>query len=114
MQTQEKRDTLGSTTHLSVEPQRDADVEAWDKTDRPLRFPPRRLLDGSSTPEAGSDPARTRWLEENDIDTQFLDAGIGCCWFAQKGDLEPVSGETEDEAIVQVARENGLTLWRNA
>jgi hypothetical protein len=60
-----------------------------------------------------SKPVRARWLEEHDIHTRFLDAGIGCCWFAQQGDSEPVSGETENEAIARLARENGLP-WREA
>jgi hypothetical protein len=62
----------------------------------------------------GSNPARTRWLEANDVYTQFVDAGIGCCWFAQQGDQEPVSGETEYEAIARLARCNGFELWREA
>jgi len=47
-------------------------------------------------------------MKEYDVQTQFLDAGIGCCWFAQQGDDEPVCGETEDAAIERLARENGL------
>lgn len=102
-----------SATLISDEPRRHSDVEAWDKTDRPFRFPAsqharRRVKPGSS------DPDRTQWLEKNDIHTQFLDAGIGCCWFAQQGDEEPVSGETEEEAIVRLARANGIELWRQA
>lgn len=58
-----------------------------------------------------TDSARARWMEQNDIHTEFLDAGIGCFWFAQQGENEPVSGETEDEALERLARENGLKLW---
>ena len=54
--------------------------------------------------------ARTRWLEANDVHTEFLDAGIGCRWFAQKGDGETVTGDTEDEAIALLARVIGLEL----
>jgi hypothetical protein len=68
----------------------------------------------SRTPASISNPARTRWLEENEVQTQLVDAGIGCSWFAQQGDREPVSGETEDEAIARLARENGFKLWDGA
>jgi hypothetical protein len=49
---------------------------------------------------------------ENDVQTEFLDAGIGCCWFAYRDDAES-SGETEKDAIVRLAQENGLKLWRD-
>jgi hypothetical protein len=82
-----------------------------DKMDRPFRFP-RAATDGaSSLDEPKDDTARARWLEANDVHTRFLDAGIGCCWFAEKGDEEPVTGATEDEAIARLARQNGLALW---
>ena len=61
-----------------------------------------------------SDWARMRWLADNDVHTEFLDAGIGCCWFAHQGDQEPVSGDTEEAAIARLARANGLKLWRDA
>ena len=51
---------------------------------------------------------------ENDVHTEFVDAGIACCWFAYQGDQEPVSGETEDAAIARLAQENGFELWREA
>jgi hypothetical protein len=110
---QENPDTPGSVTHVSDEPPRDFDVEASEKTDRQLHFPA-RVMEGSIKQARSSNPARTRWLKENDVHTQFLDAGVGCCWFAQQGDQEPVSGETEDEAVARLARENGLELWRDA
>jgi hypothetical protein len=90
-------------------------LEEWDKTDRPFHFPSREstvdeVMEGA-TPHALNSKARSRWLEAHDVRTQFLDAGIGCCWFAQLGDQEPVSGATEEEAITRLAQENGLELW---
>jgi hypothetical protein len=115
--TQEQADMPSNVAHGSNEAS-SSEAEAWDKTDRQLQFSgrhrsaPRRA---SASLQAPSDnPARDRWLEENDVHTQFLDAGIGCCWFAQQGDQEPVSGETEDEAIKRLAREKGLVLWHEA
>ena len=64
--------------------------------------------------EPDSNAARTRWLEANDVHTRFIDAGIGCCWFAQKGEEEPVTGATEDEAIGRLARAKGLELMGEA
>ena len=46
--------------------------------------------------------ARSRWLATHDVHTEFFDGGIGCCWFAQKGDGESVTGETEFEAIARL------------
>lgn len=117
--TQVQSDTSESITHISAKPPRDLDVETWDKTDRQLRFPtwhhPIRLgIERLSTQDGSNDSARARWLEENDVHTQFFDAGIGCCWFAQMGDQEPVSGETEEEAIARLARQNGFELWSSA
>jgi hypothetical protein len=51
---------------------------------------------------------------ENDVRTEFVDAGIGCCWFAYQDDQEPVSGETEDAALARLAHEKGLELWHEA
>lgn len=54
-------------------------------------------------------PTRADWLAIHDVHTEFVDAGIGCCWFARRGDGETVSGETETEAIARlVARNTGL------
>ena len=108
-----------SVTPISDDPRSDLNNEVWDKTDRQLRFPgwhhsSRRVMEGSSTQALSSNPARARWLKENDVHTQFFDAGIGCGWFAQQGDQEPVSGETEDEAIARLARENRIELWGKA
>jgi hypothetical protein len=105
-----------ATHAASEEARRVADREAWDRTDRPFRFLMQDqaspgVMQASSAPAQGDNPARTRWLEENDVHTKFLDAGIGCCWFAHKGDEEPVTGETEYEAIARLARKNGLALW---
>ena len=93
---------------------RDADLEAWDWTDRPLRFPARagKTKTSTHTSPPDADGRRFRWLVENDVRTEFVDAGIGCCWFAYQGDREPVCGETEDAAIARMAQENGLDLWR--
>jgi hypothetical protein len=77
---------------------RELHVDSWDKTDRQLHF--RAAEDSRAT--------RARWLQEHDVHTEYLDAGIGCCWFAYQGDDEPVCGETEDAAIARLARENGL------
>jgi hypothetical protein len=66
-----------------------------------------------TTPPPITEQVRFRWLVENDVHTEFLDAGIGCCWFAHQGEQEPVSGDTEDAAIARLARENGLALWQH-
>ena len=71
------------------------------------------LKEGTRPRAAGSGPALSRWLENHDIHTEFLDAGIGCCWFAQQGDREPVSGNTEDDALARLAGQNGFQ-WREA
>lgn len=93
---------------------RDADFDSWDKTDRLFRFPARGDTMNSTRRVPVNDWTRLRWLAENDVHTEFLDAGIGCCWFAHQGDQEPVSGDTEDAAITRLARANGLKLWRDA
>jgi hypothetical protein len=79
-------------------------------TDRPLGFP-HGFRGGPSTQESGGNPARAQWLKEHDVHTEFMDAGIGCCWFAEKDDQGAVIGETEDDAIAQLARVNGWALW---
>ncbi len=91
----------------------ESQLELDDRTDRQFHFPSwyhtlHGLKKAPSTPVVRDDSARSQWLKEHDIRTQFMDAGIGCCWFAQQGDQEPVSGETEDEAIARLAQENGL------
>jgi hypothetical protein len=68
----------------------------------------------SSPHELSSNPVRARWLEANHVRTEFLDAGIGACWFAEQDDAEAVCGETEDDAIAQLARNKGLVLWGDA
>lgn len=84
--------------------------------DRPLRFPARERVLPYQEDAGTEDPnaVRNRWLEDHDVHTEFLDGGIGCCWFARQGDQEPVIGETEHEAIERLARENGLELWDRA
>jgi hypothetical protein len=112
--TKDELGTRRSVNLVSDEPQRALDPEAWEKTDRQFRFPGWRQGTSrtmhATTDTRTNNPARTRSLEAHDIHTQFLDAGIGCTWFAYKGDDEPVSGETEDEAIARLAREYGLEL----
>lgn len=102
------------TTRLhSDHPSHPSTVEGSEMTDRPFRFP--HGFGGSpSAQEPTLNPARTRWLEEHDVHTEFLDAGIGCCWFAEKGDQGTVIGATEDEAIARLARNNGWDLWSEA
>jgi len=114
MRTSVEHKALRNTLLTSGKPLSDSDAEARDKTDRPFRYPARDQATEASTtmPPLSSDSARLRWLVENDVHTQFLDAGIGCCWFAYQGDKEPVTGETEDAAIERLAQENGLELWR--
>lgn len=96
----------GQPTHPSL-------TEESDMTDRPLRFP-HGFGGTSDAQEPTINPARARWLEEHDVHTEFLDAGIGCCWFAEKGDQGAVIGATEDEAIARLARNNGWELWVEA
>ena len=67
-----------------------------------------------STHEPNSNAARALWLEANRVHTEFLDAGIGFFWFAEHDDTEAVCGETEDDAIAQLARNKGLVLWSGA
>jgi hypothetical protein len=57
-----------------------------------------------------SEQARAHWLATHDVHTLFLDAGFGCCWFAQKGDEEPVTGDTEEEAIARLVRGDARAL----
>ena len=64
-----------------------------------------------SSHERNRNPARTQWLEANHVHTEFVDAGIGSCWFAEQDDNEAVCGETEDDAIAELARKKGLVLW---
>ena len=69
--------------------------------------------EGTRPRAAATNPHLSRSLENHDIHTEFLDAGIGCCWFAQQGDSEPVSGNTEDDALSRLAGQNGFQ-WREA
>ena len=116
MRTRPQRKVFQKLPRVSRDPTRDWDLEAWEKTDRPLQFPQRDPTTETSPESAppNSEGARIRWLQDNDVHTEFLDAGIGCCWFAYRGEKEPVSGESEDAAIERLARENGLELWRGA
>ena len=100
---------------ISGKPRREAFPEGWEKTDRPLLYAVRDHATTRSTttfPRSSGCP-RVRWLAENDVYTEYVDAGIGCRWFASQGAQEPVSGETEDAAIIRLAREIGLELWRD-
>jgi hypothetical protein len=56
--------------------------------------------------------SRVRWLRDHDVYTEYLDAGIGGCWFAYRGAHEPVRGETEADALARLDREHGLELCR--
>lgn len=83
-------------------------------TDRPFRSLARDPASDAVTakPVLSCDCARVRWMIENDVETEFLDGGIGCCWFAFRGD-KVSSGETENDALERLARETGLELWRD-
>ncbi len=104
------------TTPLgSEQSRRESDLEAQDKTDRPFRFPARnRLYDFMARTFPLNRPdARVRWLTENDVRTELMDGGTGCCWFAYQGDDEPVCGETEYDAIARLVQEKGWELSRD-
>src|SRR5688572_22328969 len=95
----------------------DFPVEIRDKTERPWRFRMRHqtiyhVFEKPEPQKPDSNAARTRWLEANDIHTEFFDAGIGCCWFARQGDEEPVTGATEADAIARLACVNALEFMR--
>ena len=95
---------------------REPDSDAWDRTDRPFRYPAWAQTIGRRAKHsqgAVEDSAHEKWLQEHEIHTEFLDAGIGCCWFASQGDQEPVCGETEEEALARLARQKGFKLWEN-
>ena len=90
----------------------EANPEPWEKTDRLLRFPSRpnaskSVWDGAA-PRTLSTSPRAQWLQDHNVETYFLDAGIGCCWFAQYADDEPVCGETEQAALDRLARDYGF------
>ncbi|MEO6005074.1 MAG: hypothetical protein ABIZ04_08040 [Opitutus sp.] len=102
----------------ALERPRESQRESWEKTDRPLHLsaPPRALTaawNKSSAAAAERTLARARWMLEHDVHTEFLDGGIGCCWFARQGDDEPVCGETEHAALERLAEQNGLP-WENS
>lgn len=110
----EREDTLNSVapspTHFH-----ESHEDSWGETDRQLHFRalpsmPTVVEYGSSAQPTDSHSPRARWLQEHDVHTEFVDAGIGCCWFAYQCDDEPVCGETEDAAIARLASKNGLPL----
>src|SRR5687767_13651976 len=74
---------LSPTSHL----------EESDMTDRPFHYP-HGFGVASRELEPRANPARTRWIEAHDVHTEFLDAGIGCSWFAEAGDQGAVIGAT--------------------
>ena len=113
IQVMEYLDAPTSSTHLSTEQPWESVIDVQDNTDRQLRFPKwRESFDSRMTTQSIFNPVSDLWLKENDVHTEFLDAGIGCCWFAYQGDQEAVVGETQDEAILRLAACNGLQLWR--
>ncbi len=103
-----EQEVMSDTTQPTEPAVRELGREAWEQTDRPLIFPSRNEIPRPSQEVTSAQVARKRWLAENGVQTEFLDGGIGCCWFARQGDLEPVSGQTEEEAIARLARERGL------
>ncbi len=108
--------TVSRTMPLgSEQPRRESDLEAQDKTDRPFRFPAKNRLYEfmAGTFPLNRPDARARWLTENDVHTELMDGGIGCCWFARQGDDEPVCGETEYDAIARLVQEKGMELGRD-
>lgn len=62
-------------------------------------------------PSLASESAFRRWQRVNDIHVRLFDLGFASAWFAQQGDQEPVSGETEAEACAKLARELGIRGW---
>ena len=44
----------------------------------------------------------------HDVHTEFVDVGIGCTWFARRGEGESVTGATKEEAIARLADYAGL------
>ena len=114
MEQYEPENTLSSVASAPTAAH-ESHVDSWERTDRQLRFratPPMapRVEHGSSAQSTDNPSPRARWLREHEVHTEFLDAGIGCCWCAYQGDDEPVYAETEDAAIALLARENGLPL----
>ena len=92
---------------------RRSELETWDTTDRALPYPARHRTSvgariRSRSEIADSSVFRAQWLRRHDVHTRWVDAGIGCCWFAQQGDDEPMCGDTEDAAIARLAVENKL------
>src|SRR5688572_13340621 len=90
-----------------------SELETWDTTDRALPYPARHRTSVEArvrwkTEIADRSILRAQWLRKYDVHTRLVDAGIGCCWFAQQGDDEPMCGETEDAAIARLALENKL------
>jgi hypothetical protein len=108
----ERPEASPAPTPASTRP-RGSELEMWDKTDRPLPYPARHRASvpvraRSLSELADSTVFRARWLKKHDVHTRLVDAGIGCCWFAQQGDDEPMCGDTEDAAIARLAAENKL------
>lgn len=88
-------------------------IEGSAMTDRPLRFP-HGFGGAPGVPPPSINPARAHWLEAHDVHTEFLDAGIGCGWFAENGNEGAVIGATEEEALTRLAQRNGWELWAEA
>lgn len=70
------------------------------------------------------DSPRLRWMKKHDVHTAYFDDGQGI-WAAWIGDFEEAAdhggsdpyaggyarGETEDDAILLIAKAHGLRLW---
>ena len=114
----ERGEKADNVTLARATPVGESHFDSWNKTDRPLHFPARPrpsepFWDDTISRMADQKSARARWLQKHDVHTEFIDAGIGCCWFAQQGDDEPVCGQTEEAAIEKLARENGIEFSQN-
>jgi hypothetical protein len=115
IETQEGSQKSAGEARASFRPtEQERHLEAWGRTDRPLRGTkaPRSSgsAGGSNSPWLNPETEAGRWLKEHDVHLEFVDGGIGCCWFAYERDEEPVCGETEEAALEKLARANGAEI----
>ena len=61
--------------------------------------------------EMRSESPKLRWMRTHNIITEFLDAGFGCRWYAHCGEFCTQHGETEDEALTNLAMALGVRRW---